>query len=56
MKSSQLPIQSAPVQRHISGAPVSGDQGVEASGWLDTLGSVAKTVAPIAAPVLGSLI
>jgi hypothetical protein len=37
MKSSKLPIQSAPVVRTIAGAPMSSGNGVEASGWLDII-------------------
>ncbi|MEM9216454.1 MAG: hypothetical protein AAGD25_19170 [Cyanobacteria bacterium P01_F01_bin.150] len=56
MTNSKLPIQSAPVDRQINGAAVSGENGVDASGFLDTLGTIAKTVAPIALPALSSLI
>ncbi len=50
----KLPKQAAPVQRNITGAPMSSENGngVEASGWLDTLGSIAQ----VAAPIVGSLI
>ena len=40
MKNSKLPVQSAPVERHISGAAVSGEKGVEASGIWDILKTV----------------
>jgi len=56
MKPSKLPIQAAPIERTITGAPMSSDNSVEASGWLDTIGDIVKTAAPIAAPILGSLI
>jgi hypothetical protein len=45
----KLPNQAAPVQRNITGAAVSSQNGVEASGWLDilkTVGSVAGQVLP----------
>ena len=56
MKMSKLPIQSAPVERQITGAAISSENGVDASGFLDTIGDIAKTVAPIALPALASLI
>ncbi|MDJ0675999.1 MAG: hypothetical protein QNJ36_11555 [Calothrix sp. MO_167.B42] len=56
MKPSKLPIQAAPVERTITGALMSSGNGVEASGILDTIGDIAKVAAPIAAPILGSLI
>jgi hypothetical protein len=40
MKKQNLPKQSAPVIRHSSSATISGENGVEASGWLDVLKSV----------------
>ncbi len=40
MKSSKLPIQSAPVVRTIAGTPMSRGNGVEASGWWDIVKSV----------------
>ncbi len=52
MKGQNIPKQSAPVIRHVSSATISGEQGVEASDWTDTLLDVAKT----AAPVLASLV
>jgi hypothetical protein len=52
MKSSKLPIQSTPVERATVGASFSTENGVEASGWLDTLGQVVSTVGP---PILGAL-
>ena len=52
MKSSKLPIQSAPVQRDITGTAISSEHGVEASGFWD----VAKKIGSVAAPILGSLI
>lgn len=35
MKMQNFPKQSAPVIRHASSATISGENGVEASGWLD---------------------
>jgi hypothetical protein len=52
MKTSKLPIQSAPVERTITGAAISNQNGVEASGWLD----IFKTVAQAALPVVGNLL
>ncbi len=52
MKSSKLPIQAPPVQRNITGATISSENGVEASGVMDVL----KTVGSVAGPILGSLI
>lgn len=50
-----MPFQATPVERQICGAAVSGDAGIEASAWWDTLASVAKTALPIAAQVAGML-
>jgi hypothetical protein len=43
MKTPNLPKQSAPVIRHASSATISGENGVEASGFLDELWSKAKS-------------
>ncbi|VXD14959.1 conserved hypothetical protein [Planktothrix serta PCC 8927] len=51
-----LPKQSAPVERTLAPSAMSGQSGVEASAWYDTLLDVVKTAAPIAAPILTSLI
>lgn len=40
MKSSKRPIQSAPVTRNVTGAPISNGNGVEASGWWDIVKAV----------------
>ena len=40
MKTSKLPVQSAPVERQITGAAISGENGVEASGIWDILKTV----------------
>jgi hypothetical protein len=47
MKKQNLPKQSAPVIRHASSATISGENGVEASGFfdLDHLLDIGKTVA-----------
>lgn len=48
-KSAGMPMQAMPVERHMTGgAAVSGDMGVEASGWWDILKNVAQTALPIA--------
>ncbi|MBU7586459.1 MAG: hypothetical protein KAF91_26945 [Nostoc sp. TH1S01] len=56
MKSSRLPIQSAPVERTITGAAVSNGNGVDPSfdwgGLLKTVGNVAATALPA---VLGAI-
>jgi hypothetical protein len=53
MKSSKLPIQAAPVERNITGAAISNQNGVDPSfDW----GGLLKTVGSVAAPILGSLI
>ncbi|MDJ1180381.1 hypothetical protein PJF56_16065 [Roseofilum sp. BLCC_M91] len=52
----KTPKQVAPVERSLNPAPISGQNGVEASGIFDDVLDVAKTVAPIAAPFLTSLI
>ncbi|NEP13800.1 MAG: hypothetical protein F6K14_27080 [Symploca sp. SIO2C1] len=43
MKGQNSPKQSAPVIRHASSATISGEQGVEASGFLDSLWEKAKS-------------
>jgi hypothetical protein len=53
MKSSKLPIQSAPVVRTATGVPVSSGNGVEASGWMDILGGIAKVALPALGGALG---
>ncbi|MDJ0899229.1 MAG: hypothetical protein QNJ55_10495 [Xenococcus sp. MO_188.B8] len=53
MKRSKLPIQAAPVTRNITGAPISGENGVEASGFLDILKQVGKAALPVATQLLG---
>ena len=52
MKAQNFPKQSAPVIRHASSATISGEQGVEASGWTDTLLDIAKTAAPVIASLV----
>jgi hypothetical protein len=52
----KLPKQVAPVERSLTPAAMSGQTGVEASAWYDDILDVAKTVAPIAAPFVTSLI
>jgi hypothetical protein len=48
-KHAGMPVQAMPVERHIAGdAAISGDAGVEASGWLDILKTVGSAVLPIA--------
>jgi hypothetical protein len=44
MKTQNLPKQSAPVIRHSSSATISGENGVEASGFFDDLVNKAKSV------------
>lgn len=44
-----MPFQAAPVERQICGAAIHGDAGIDASGFFDTLKSIAGTVLPIAA-------
>jgi hypothetical protein len=51
----KLPKQVAPVERSLTPAAISGQSGVEASAWYDTLLDIAKKVAPIAANVVGGL-
>jgi hypothetical protein len=53
MKSSKLPIQAAPVERTITGARISSQNGVEASGWLDILKSVGQAALPVVGKLLG---
>lgn len=54
---SMLPPQAAPIDRTPSGAAAfANNAGVDASGFWDVLGSVAKTVAPVALPALAGLI
>ncbi len=55
MKPSKLPIQAAPVERTITGAPMSteGGNSVEASGILDTLKTIGRAALPIATQLLG---
>lgn len=43
MKKPNLPKQSAPVIRHSSSATISGENGVEASGFFDDLVSTVKS-------------
>lgn len=50
-----MPLQATPVERQICGAAISGEAGMEASAWWDTLLHVAKTALPIAAQVAGAL-
>ncbi|GAB4303083.1 MAG: hypothetical protein Fur0025_44190 [Oscillatoriaceae cyanobacterium] len=50
-----LPKQVAPVERTLTPAAISGQSGVEASAWYDTVLDVLKKVAPIATNILGSL-
>jgi len=52
MKSSKLPIQAAPVERTVTGASMSSDNGVDPSLW----GALASTLLPVAAEAIGSLI
>ncbi len=52
----KLPKQSAPVERTLAPATISGESGVEASGVFDDVLGIASKVAPIAAPILTSLI
>jgi hypothetical protein len=49
---SAMPLQAMPVQRHITGAAMSGEAGVEASSFLDILGTIAK----VAVPAIGQLV
>ncbi|MYM97759.1 hypothetical protein [Duganella vulcania] len=52
-----MPMQASPVHRTMAGAgAISDASGIEASGWWDTLKSVASTVAPYAAKVAGALL
>ncbi|MBS0015770.1 MAG: hypothetical protein KFF72_05300 [Arthrospira sp. SH-MAG29] len=51
-----LPKQVAPVERTLAPAAMSEQTGVEASAWYDTIFDVAKTAAPLAVPLLTSLI
>jgi len=56
-----LPNQAAPIERIISTATVGSENGdvtngVEASGIFDDIMSVVRTVAPVAGPLLGSLV
>ena len=55
MKPSRLPVQSAPVDRCITGAAVVGENGVDASGFFDVIKKIGSTVAPIALQALQSL-
>ncbi|WP_440215856.1 hypothetical protein [Chromobacterium piscinae] len=52
-----MPTQASPVQRSLvgSGAITSAD-GMEASGWWDTLKGIATTVAPYAGKIAGALL
>jgi len=50
-----LPKQVAPVERTLTPAAISAQNGVEASAWYNTLLDIAKKVAPIAGNILGSL-
>lgn len=52
----KLPKQVAPVERTLTPAAISGQSGVEASGVFDDIMNVVSKVAPIAAPILTSLI
>jgi hypothetical protein len=49
MKTQNLPKQSAPVIRHASSATISGENGVEASSFLDELWSGVKNYGPAVA-------
>ncbi len=53
MKSSKLPIQAAPVQRHITGASISNENGngVEASFW----GALLKGAATLAPTIIDAI-
>jgi hypothetical protein len=53
MKSSKFPIQAAPVERTITGAHVSSQNGVEASGWLDIVKTVGQAALPVVSNLLG---
>jgi len=54
---SMLPRQAPSIDRTPAGAAAFADSaGVEASSFWDTLGSVARSVAPVALPALASLI
>ena len=56
MKAHNFPKQSAPVIRHVSSATISGEQGVEASGFFDDIWHGVKTYGPgIAKAVAGAL-
>jgi hypothetical protein len=46
-KLSKLPIQAAPVERTITGAPVSSENGVEASGWWDIIKGVGSGIGKV---------
>lgn len=56
MKSSKRPIQSAPVVRTITGAPMSSGNGIEASGWFDDIVGAVKTYGPTVAKTIGSFL
>ncbi|VXD14957.1 conserved hypothetical protein [Planktothrix serta PCC 8927] len=51
----KLPKQVAPVERTLTPSAISGQSGVEASAWYDTLLDIAKKAVPIVSNVLGSL-
>ncbi len=55
MKSSKLPMQAAPVQRYIAGAPISSENGngVEASFWGALLKGAATAIPAIVNAVSG---
>jgi len=48
-----LPKQVAPVERSLNPAPISGQNGVEASAWYDILKTVAQQALPIVQQLLG---
>ena len=52
MKSSKLPLQSAPVERTVTGATLSTQSGVDPSFW----GALASTLLPIAGKAISGLL
>lgn len=56
MKTSKLPIQAAPVERTITGAAISNQNGVEASWSFDDIINKVAQVAQVAVPVVSQLL
>ena len=52
-KLSKLPIQSSPVIRNTSGSAISGQNGVEASGWWDVVKKVGSGIGTVGDVLFG---